>query len=662
MRLQTKLILVFLFLAMIPLAISGSIIVRILDEQVTQQNDIFRNERLEALSHRLDWNLQQVENGLRQGLETFDLTRLDEAERVGVLQILYRQRPYLNAIQLLDSRGQPLGPAVHLRGPIDPDGAYAGHVPIADDELSKLTPSGIIDAARQKGVAWGDPVEVASTKMPQLPLALAFKRDNRIAFMATALLSAADAAGARVALREFSGSGAQESPRVYLLDQNDHILLGVDKAAPKGHQLQVPPPLLQVLRGGGSGQLEFVIDGVSQMVAWYTMSTIGWRVATAQPSDDVYQSVREPKRDIMYWLCVSIVIAVVFGAYFSRTLSTPIRQLADGVLQVARGNLDARVRVRTRDEIGELGETFNYMAGELKAQKAEIERQSEEIRTWNRELQARVEARTRELKEAQGYLIHTQKLAAVAELGSGVAHELNNPLTAILGFIQILIARGTKLGPDGNPVEDQDLKILRRIEEQTQRCRDIVHHLLRFSQEQVDRGAYDSVDLAEVVSTVLKLFEGSFSSRKIQVDNRLELGRLMSWGNRAQLLQAFLQLFSAIRSVLSSGQSLVIDSRSDSSEIRLLVRGPLRGLEGPGSDPFQGRTSQDQAMAQGLGLWLARQIFQEHQGGLQVEPVGDDASSNATLAIALPARALGRAGVLEGGASAGAVARGGARP
>jgi len=364
-----------------------------------------------------------------------------------------------------------------------------------------------------------------------------------------------------------------------------------------------------------------------------------FRAVMLQLSEDVYATENGIRSRFMYWTLVSIVVAVIFGFYFSRSQATPIKRLAAGVLDVARGNLDTRVQVDSTDEIGELADTFNFMAGELRHQKGEIERQSEEIRSWNRELQVRVEARTRELKETQGYLIHSQKLAAVAELGAGVAHELNNPLAAVLGFTQILISRHSEGVSEEDLACDPELKILKRIEEQSRRCRDIVSHLLRFSQEQVDRGAYEVVDMAELVSSVLKLFEGSFAAQRVTVVNHLVPGELMSYGNRAQLLQALLQMLRAVRPLLASGQELAIERVEGSQDVRLAFVGPMTGLTGPALDIFQKRQNQDQAMVQGLGLWLAHQILQEHKGSMQVEAgeSGMDAA-DARLILTLPKR------------------------
>ncbi len=639
MRLQTKLILAFLFLAAVPLASSYWRLTSDVYETMTIQRDLFRAEQLESLANQLDWNMTQAAESLRLGLEAFDLAKLDERERLGVLRILYQQRPYMSAVRLLDSRGKPVSSVVRLRSPDEAVGRLRGRLPVANDEIAAMDDPELIARARKEGIAWGTPIDIrASHEDWQVPVVMVLGRE-RARFMAAALFSVADTSGAREAIRNFAQSRAQGRPVVYLTDSNGTILMKGMPEGALGGDLELPAPLTNWLEGGSSGQIETEVGGIPQSVAWHRVENVGWRVVTAQPTRVMDEFVRKPMRFVIYWAVISVLIAVVYGFYFSRTLATPIRELAAGVLEVARGNLDARVQVQTRDEVGELAETFNYMAGELASQKAEIERQSEEIRSWNRELQARVDARTRELKEAQGYLIHTQKLAAVAELGSGVAHELNNPLAAILGFVQILIAQYSE-----NPGKDgvdraQTLAMLKRIEDQTQRCRDIVHYLLRFSQEQVDRGSYDVVDVGEVVGTVLKLFKGAFSSQKITIHNELEGRRLMSWGNRAQLLQAFLQIFSAVRSVAPPGAAVSVSGEHDDRVSTVVIAGPLRDLEQNGWDLFRQPFTQDQAMAQGLGLWVAREVFQEHQGGLEIEIVDESSASNeARLVVTLPYR------------------------
>lgn len=649
MRLQTKLILVFLFLALVPVAVSAFMVIRVLNTHVTNQRDSYLNNRLESLTERLDENFEQAVESLRLNLESFDFGTLENEQRQQILRILFLQRPYLNAIQLLDSSGAPLTPMMFVSAQNE-SGQFTGHVTLTNEEAATFVPQGLIEEAQKPGgqgandPAIGAPITVeasarAARPEPQVPVVVACRSQGGARLLALMLLDLVSASGVEKAFEQFAASEPQAPRGLYLLDTELHALFELSSAKATVPARTLPSELATYMKGSGGGKMDLEFKSESFYVAWHSSDVLGLRAVMLQLSEDVYATENGIRSRFMYWTLVSIIVAVIFGFYFSRSQATPIKKLAAGVLDVARGNLDTRVQVDSADEIGELADTFNYMAGELKHQKGEIERQSEEIRSWNRELQVRVEARTRELKETQGYLIHSQKLAAVAELGAGVAHELNNPLAAVLGFTQILISRHSEGISEEDQAADPELKILKRIEEQSRRCRDIVSHLLRFSQEQVDRGAYEVVDMAELVSSVLKLFEGSFAAQRVTVVNQLVPGELMSYGNRAQLLQALLQMLRAVRPLLASGQALAIERVQGTQDVRLAFVGPMTGLSGPALDIFQKRQNQDQAMVQGLGLWLAHQILQEHKGSLQVEAgeAGID-SGDARLILTLPKR------------------------
>src|SRR5436853_3855880 len=136
----------------------------------------------------------------------------------------------------------------------------------------------------------------------------------------------------------------------------------------------------------------------------------------------------------------------------------PIRALHRGAAALAGGELGHRVEGEDRgDELGDLARGFNAMA-------AEIER-------WNRELAQRVEEKTREAREAQDLLLRVQKLAAVGQLGAGVAHEVNNPLAGLLGQAQLLLMREPADSPRRKKLEAIEAQAL-TITEVMQRLRD----------------------------------------------------------------------------------------------------------------------------------------------------------------------------------------------
>ena len=116
--------------------------------------------------------------------------------------------------------------------------------------------------------------------------------------------------------------------------------------------------------------------------------------------------------------------AILFGAaivwYLVTRVTKPLRELHDSAEAVGRGDFSRRVPVRSRDECGELAVVFNQMTENLQQSRAELEKTVET------------------LKGTQAQLIQSEKLSAVGEFVAGVAHELNNPLAAVMGFSEML--------------------------------------------------------------------------------------------------------------------------------------------------------------------------------------------------------------------------------
>jgi len=219
-----------------------------------------------------------------------------------------------------------------------------------------------------------------------------------------------------------------------------------------------------------------------------------------------------------------------------------------------------------------------------------------------------------ELKRLEEQLIQAEKLAAMGQMLAGVAHELNNPLTAILGVSELL--------RDRQGIDDSTKRQLEMTHRQARRAARIVQNLLEFSRPASPQKKM--LDLNNIIDRTLQLHEHSLRRNSIEVDFRPFPGLPPITGDANQLIQVFLNLISnaeqAIREVRQSGR-IQIRLGQSLNRVFATVQDDGVGIKPEALaklfDPFF--TTKRPGGGTGLGLSICMSILREHGGNIEAE-------------------------------------------
>jgi two-component system NtrC family sensor kinase len=294
--------------------------------------------------------------------------------------------------------------------------------------------------------------------------------------------------------------------------------------------------------------------------------------------------------------------------------------------------LDQPIPVRSADEFGKLAALFNGMTDALRNSR-------EQLRDWAHTLEQKVESRTQELRRAQAETMRGEKLASVGLLASGVAHELNNPLTGILTFSHLL---RQKMPDKSADAEDMDLVI-----RETKRCAAIIKRLLDFAREKQPEKKF--TDLNQVIDDTVRIVEKPAHLRDIEIAVDLDRTLPPIWIDADQIKQVIMNmLVNAQHAVEEKGNITVStrrvqDPRAPATEPKPMVAISIvdTGCGIPEAnlrrifDPFF--TSKDVGKGSGLGLSVSHGIVEAHGGLIEVESkVGEGSTFRVFLPLTAP--------------------------
>ncbi|HJS97842.1 MAG TPA: ATP-binding protein [Terriglobales bacterium] len=319
------------------------------------------------------------------------------------------------------------------------------------------------------------------------------------------------------------------------------------------------------------------------------------------------------RRLLAYTGVAVLLIAFLSWIFVWQVVQKPVKRLTAGTQKLSAGERGYQIAAGSSDELGELADSFNRMSLQLR-------RDEEELTTWARTLEDRVEDKTRELKRAHEHVLQVEKMASVGKLAAVVAHEINNPLSSILTYAKLL--RKWMERPDGGREKREEAEqCLEVIAGESRRCGDLVKNLLTFSRVQPIN--LQPTDISAVVNRCYRLVQHQLEISNIQwqLDIAPDLPLLICDG--AQIEQVLLALVMNAIDAMPRGGNLWLSAMAtaDGRQLELRVRDDGCGIAPEILpqifEPFL--TTKEMGHGVGLGLAISRSIVERHGGGIEAQ-------------------------------------------
>ncbi|MGI8742822.1 MAG: ATP-binding protein [Bryobacteraceae bacterium] len=312
---------------------------------------------------------------------------------------------------------------------------------------------------------------------------------------------------------------------------------------------------------------------------------IGRSFAAAQ------QRIAMLRRDIIFIWLIGILAGLALTSLLARRILEPVRELDRGASELARGNYDYRVPVKSQDELGRLAQAFNAMSGSI--------------------------------QEAREDLIRQERISTIGRLSTSIVHDLRNPLAAIYGGAEMLV--------DGELSGTQIQRLARNIYRSSRRVQELLQELI-----DVPRGKVrspESCRLREVIEAAAESYSPVAAlqsvSLEIRVPEELELPL-----ERARMERVFLNLIGNALEAMPDGGCLRISAEKEAGSVVVRVADTGPGIAAQIRPRlFQPFVSSGKKNGLGLGLALSHQTVIDHGGELWLD---QDVKAGARFCVRLP--------------------------
>jgi signal transduction histidine kinase len=300
-----------------------------------------------------------------------------------------------------------------------------------------------------------------------------------------------------------------------------------------------------------------------------------------------------------------LLMAIVGPLLHNRLIDKPLKGLMKAMEEVQEGDLSTRIEIKSKDDLGMMGERFNSMVNRLQTAEETAE------------------------KYHHAQIERAERLASLGVLASGIAHEIRSPLAGISGALQVLI--------DDFPPQDTKRETLERVEKEVERLNKNLASILAYVRPSPPQLIPSNIH--EILEQVLFLAEAATPKNNIHIKKDFMFDLPPALLDPQQIQQVFFNIvLNAMQAMEPQGGTLIISTNQEEEKrekwvsVRIQDNGggiPPENLENIFSPFFTTKRKK----GTGLGLSISQRIVNQHGGGITVE---NDPGTGAAFIIRLP--------------------------
>jgi two-component system, NtrC family, sensor kinase len=604
MSVRAKLLVIILFVALVPISFLSYTILgqhqATLNATLSELQEGSAKYSAKIVAAHLERPLADLERTVGRSI---DWPALNPAEREGALWLAYQQLNSIAAVVLLDGE-QVLGSA---------SAAYSGgdaapRPALTSGEIAQLVAAAPRGPGPAQELHYGEAFALTTGQLV-LPLTMPVGLSNGAEWSVVMA----------VALDTLCAELERERPEgahILVFDRTGHTLCG--------ERIRVAPALSAQFARGEQRALRYLDERGEEMLGAVVATPAGFGLAITQRVSAAFAPSVRMRVESVLWIVVGVLAATGAGLLLARAINRPLAELSRGAERVAGGDFSVRLGVDGQDELAAVTASFNRMCGE-------IERRDGEIRAWNAELRARIEAKTAELERVHEALHESRKIGALAALAAGVAHEINNPLTGVIGLTQLMLGRARK------EQKATEIELLGSIEREAQRVRQIVQKMAELS-ETTETRAPAEVRLGATLRSMLQARQPEFLRANVELSVEIDPELLPVQGDAAQLVRVFDAVVdNALKAMRGKSGVLRVTAEQRADGARFQISDTGKGIKPEYLDkvfePFF--TTKEDWHGHGLGLTAAYRVIEAHHGAIRLE---SQLERGTTVTIDLPTR------------------------